>query len=377
MKVIRSLTLVAALLASSNLGYAQSRPVQAGTIPAVAETIASGLENPWSLEFLPDGAVLITERPGRLRILENGRLSAPVAGVPRVYANGQGGLLDVALSNDFASSGTIFFSYAEPGTGGAGTAIARATLLRGETPRLENVRTIFSMAKKSGTSHHFGSRIVVAPDGNLFFTIGDRGDGERAQDFADHAGAVLRIAPDGSIPDGNPWADGADGLPELWSKGHRNPQGAAWDPLTASLWTVEHGARGGDEINQPQAGLNYGWPVISYGRHYSGFKIGIGTEAEGYEQPLFYWDPSIAPSGMAVYGGAMFPEWQGDLLVGALRAELLARLERDESGNIVGEERMFEGVFGRIRDVKVAPDGAIWFITDESNGAVVRISREG
>ncbi|MBO6901118.1 MAG: PQQ-dependent sugar dehydrogenase [Rhizobiaceae bacterium] len=374
-KILILALFTAAWLASAEFAAAHRRAIQAGAIPATAETMAAGLENPWSLEFLPDGAALVTERPGRLRILEKGELSAPLSGVPQVADSGQGGLLDLALANDFASSGTIYMSYAEPGPGGAGTAIARATLVRGETPALQNVRIIFSMEKKSGAGQHFGSRIVVAPDGTLFFTIGDRGDRERAQDFSDHAGAVLRIAPDGSIPAGNPWPGEAEIQPELWSKGHRNPQGAVWDPLTESLWTVEHGARGGDEVNQPQAGLNYGWPVISYGRHYSGLKIGVGTEAEGYEQPLFYWDPSIAPSGMTVYDGDMFPEWQGDFLIGALRAELVVRLERDANGNIVGEERLFDGFFGRIRDVKVAPDGAIWLLTDESDGSVIRVSR--
>ncbi|MBO6726608.1 MAG: PQQ-dependent sugar dehydrogenase [Rhizobiaceae bacterium] len=373
MKPLHTFALAAAVqFAAAGLAEAQTRNLQAGAYEAQAQVMASGLENPWALEFLPDGAALITERPGRMRILQNGALSQPLKGVPKVFDSGQGGLLDVALANDFATSGTIYISFAEPG---AGTAIARATLVRGDAPALQNVRTIFSMDKKTRSSHHFGSRIVVAPDGNLFFTIGDRGDRPRAQDFGDHAGAVLRIAPDGSIPADNPWADGRDALAELWSKGHRNPQGAVWDPLTASLWTVEHGARGGDEINQPQAGLNYGWPVISYGRHYSGFKIGVGTEAEGYEQPQFYWDPSIAPGGMDVYDGEMFPEWQGDLLVGALKAQLVARVDRDEGGRVLGEERMFEGEFGRIRDVKVAPDGAVWLVTDESNGAVIRISR--
>lgn len=364
-----------ALVAGIGPASGQSAAVNAGAISATAEIVARGLEHPWALEFLPDGAALITERPGRLRLLQEGQLSAPLDGVPEVHADGQGGLLDVALANDFAASGTIFLSFSQAGTGGAGTAIARATLVRDGEPRLENVETIFSMANKTRVGRHFGSRIVPAPDGTLFFTIGDRGDGERAQDMGDHAGAVLRIASDGSVPPDNPWADATGSQPELWSKGHRNAQGAVWDPLTDSLWTVEHGARGGDEINRPQAGLNYGWPVISYGRHYSGGKIGVGTEAEGYEQPLYYWDPSIAPSGMAVYDGDMFPEWQGDLLVGALRAQLLARLDRNESAEIVGEERMFEGAFGRIRDVKVAPDGALWLLTDQNNGAVVRVSR--
>ena len=328
------------------------------------------------MAFLPDGALLVTERPGALLMVKDGVISAPVGGVPKVAAIGQGGLLDVAPAPDFETSGTIFLSYAEPGPGGQGTAVARARLVRQEsTARLEDVRVIFSMAKKTRAGQHFGSRLVPRPDGTLFITTGERGDGERAQDMFDHAGAVIRINQDGSIPADNPYADAKDGMPELWSKGHRNPQGAAWDPVTDSLWIVEHGARGGDEVNRPLPGRNYGWPVVAYGRHYSGFKIGIGTAAPGYEQPEYFWDPSIAPSGIAVYDGDMFPAWRGDVLVGALKFQLLARLDRDAKGGIVKEERLFQGAFGRIRDVEVAPDGAVWLITDEDPGAIIRLSR--
>jgi glucose/arabinose dehydrogenase len=254
--------------------------------------------------------------------------------------------------------------------------VARARLVRdGGQARLEGVQTIFSMNRKTRAGQHFGSRLVFRPDGTLFVTTGDRGDGDRAQDFTDHAGAVLRIRPDGGIPADNPFAGRADALGEIWSKGHRNVQGAALDRRSGALWTVEHGARGGDELNRPEAGRNYGWPVISYGRHYSGFKIGVGTEAPGYEQPVWYWDPSIAPSGLAIYDGDMFPEWRGDFLVGALKYRLLSRLERDGGSGIAREERLFEGRFGRIRDVNVAPDGSIWLLTDEDDGAIVRISR--
>jgi glucose/arabinose dehydrogenase len=364
-----------AMLAASPT-FAETQEFDAGGIAVDAETIASGLEHPWGLAFLPDGGLIVTERPGRIRLIAHGAVSEPVAGVPDVAARGQGGLLDVAIAPDFAETGTIFFTFSEPGKGGAGTALARASLVRqGDRPRLRNVDVIFRMARKTRTSHHFGSRIVVMPDGTLMVTTGDRGNDERAQDMQDSAGAVIRVNADGSIPADNPSPDGSKQLPEIWSKGHRNVQGAAYDPLTRGLITAEHGSKGGDEVNRPEAGKNYGWPVITYGVDYSGEKIGIGTEAPGYEQPLYYWDPSIAPSGLAVYEGEMFPEWKDDLLVGALKFELLARLERDASGAIGKEERMFEGAFGRIRDVKVAADGAIWLLTDEDDGQIIRISR--
>ena len=353
-----------------------------GSLPATAQNsigvdvdvIVDGLRNPWGLDFLPDGGAIVTERPGQIRLLADGRLSDPIDGVPEVAARGQGGLLDVAVSPRFADDSLIFFSFSEPGSGGAGTAVARAKLVReGDGARLEDVRTIFSINKKTGTTRHFGSRLVFAPDGTLFITTGDRGEGERAQDMQDHAGAVIRINPDGSVPADNPKPDGW--LPELWSKGHRNIQGAAIDPATGALLTVEHGAMGGDEINRPEAGKNYGWPVISYGRDYSGAKLGVGTQAPGYEQPLHYWDPSIAPSGMAVYDGAMFPEWKGDLLVGSLKFAYLARLDRDAIGAIGQETKLVDGEYGRIRDVNVAPDGSVWLLTDESDGAIIRLSR--
>ena len=343
-----------------------------------AEILARGLENPWALAFLPDGAAIVTERPGRMRILSGGRLSAPLSGVPRVAASGQGGLLDIAIAPDFEQSNRVYFTFSEPSQGGAGTAVARATLVRdGDGGRLENVEAIFSMSIKSSARQHFGSRLAFHPDGTLFVTTGDRGKADRAQDMNDHAGAVLRINPYGTIPADNPSPDGSAHLPEIWSKGHRNIQGAVYDPITGALWTTEHGARGGDELNRPQAGLNYGWPVISYGRHYTGGRIGIGTRAEGYEQPVMYWDPSIAPSGLAVYEGDMFPAWRGDFLSGALAYQLVARIKRDDAGAVIGEERMFERQFGRIRDVRVAPDGSVWLVTDEANGAVIRLSAGG
>ncbi|MFP1632348.1 PQQ-dependent sugar dehydrogenase [Zhengella sp. ZM62] len=368
--------LAAAGLLAAASAFAQTTTHETSAGPVTATVMTDGLSHPWGMAFLPDGSVLVTEREGRLRLFADGALSAPISGVPEVADTGQGGLLDVALASDFAETGTIFLSFSEPGRGGQGTAIARARLVRdGAPPRLEDVRVIFTMAAKTRSGRHFGSRIVPAPDGTIFFTIGDRGDDDRAQDMNDHAGAVLRINPDGSVPRDNPWT-GQDGTrPELWSKGHRNPQGATWDPVTDSLWITEHGARGGDELNQPQRGRNYGWPVISYGAHYSGAKIGVGSEAPGYEQPEFYWDPSIAPSGLTVYDGTMFPEWQGDFLAGALKFQLVSRVERGANGEIGPEERIFEGAFGRIRDIEVASDGAIWLITDEDPGQLVRIAR--
>jgi glucose/arabinose dehydrogenase len=362
-------------LSATTCAMTQPREIDAGGIPVDADTVASGLRHPWGLDFLPDGGAIVTERPGRMRLIAaDGALSDPIDGVPKVVARGQGGLLDVAIAPDFAGTGTIFFTYSEPGEGGQGTALARARLVRDSgSARLEDVEVIFRMARKTGTTHHFGSRVVVMPDGTLMVTTGDRGQGKRAQDVEDSAGAVIRINADGSVPRDNPRPDGW--LPELWSKGHRNIQSAAYDPVTRGLITVEHGARGGDEVNRPEAGKNYGWPVISYGVDYSGAKIGVGTAAPGYEQPLFYWDPSIAPSGLAVYDGDMFPEWRGDVLVGSLKFALLSRLDRDERGTIGEEERMFEDEFGRIRDVNVAPDGSIWLLTDEEDGAVIRISR--
>lgn len=365
---------VALALTTSFAAAGERRELVAGDVAIVAETVATGLDHPWGMDFLSDGAVLVSERPGTMRIIENGRLSPPLAGLPEVFARGQGGLLDVAIAPDHSRSGLIYFTFAEPGAGGAGTALARARLDR-KAGRLDAVEIVFRVKRKSSGGVHFGSRIVFAPDGTLFLTLGERGDRDRAQDFFDAAGSVVRLNPDGSVPSGNPFADGKSGLPELWSKGHRNPQGSIWDSVTGGLLTVEHGAMGGDEVNSPKAGRNYGWPVITYGRDYTGLKIGDGTEKAGYEQPLWYWDPSIAPSGLAVYDGDMFPEWRGDLLVGALKFALLSRLDRDGNGKILEEHRYFEGEFGRIRDVNVAPDGAIWLLTDESDGRAIRLTR--
>ncbi|ULR45221.1 PQQ-dependent sugar dehydrogenase [Rhizobium sp. K102] len=343
--------------------------------PAVrVEKLADGLDHPWAVEALPGGGYIVTERPGRMRIIRDGKLSDPIANVPKVSARGQGGLLDLALAPDFATSRKLYFTAAMANDQGSGTRAFSAKLSADEK-KLEAVTPVFGMRRFTSTNIHYGSRIAIARDGTLFISVGDRGDHDRSQDWQDNAGAIIHINADGSIPADNPFKDGGKALPEIWSKGHRNPQGITFDAKDGKLYTVEHGARGGDEINQPEAGKNYGWPIITYGRDYSGAEIGEGTAKEGLEQPLQYWDPSIAPGALAVYRGAMFPEWDGDFLVAALKFQLLSRMQRDESGAFVAEERLFEGDYGRIRDVVVAPDGALLMVTDEDDGALLRVSR--
>ncbi|MGY5775671.1 PQQ-dependent sugar dehydrogenase [Rhizobium sp. LEGMi135b] len=338
------------------------------------ETVATGLEHPWAVDVLPDGAYLVTERTGRMRLVRDGKVSAPISGVPEVYARGQGGLLDIALDPKFSSNRTLYFTASVAGEGGSGTAVFHARLSPDEK-QLTDVKRIFLMNKLSRGNIQYGSRIAIGRDGSLFVSLGDRGQQDRAQDFHDDAGSIIHIEADGSIPANNPFKDGKRALPEIWSKGHRNPQGITFDSATNRLYTVEHGAKGGDEINTPEAGRNYGWPIISYGVNYSGTKIGIGTAKAGMEQPRFYWDPSIAPGAGVVYRGKMFPEWNGDFLVTALKFELLSRLSQDGKGKITEQERMFDGKFGRLRDITVAPDGALLITTDEDNGALLRVSR--
>jgi len=341
----------------------------------VAKVFASGLENPWGLQFLPDGRLLVTERPGRLRIVsKDGRLSPAVAGVPKVLAQGQGGLLDVRLANDFQVSGLLFLSYSEAREGGrVGTTVARARLVTDASGgRLEGVTPIFRQQPAGSTTFHFGSRIVQATDGSLFITTGDRGDmRSQVQDPTTHIGKVIRITPDGAPAMREPAMPGWKA--EVWSMGHRNIQGAAIDPATGKLWTVEHGARGGDELNQPERGRNYGWPIITYGRDYSGVTIGEGTARNGLEQPVYYWDPSIATSGLAIYDGAMFPAWTGNILVGGLSGAQLSRLVMD-GGKVVAEEKLLTDRGDRVRDVRVGPDGAVWVLLDECDGKVLRLT---
>ncbi len=333
-------------------------------------TVAEGLKSPWSLAWLPDGRMLVTEKPGRLRIITNGHVGAPVKGLPQIENIGQGGLLDVAVDPDFAANRLIYFSYVEPGRGGVGTSLARARLAGNE---LTDVKVIFRQQPKSRGGRHFGSRIVIARDGTLFITTGDRGQREKAQNTAINRGQIIRINKDGSIPDNNPFIGKKGFRPEIFSYGHRNPQGAALHPVTGKLWIHEHGAKGGDEINIPLAGKNYGWPVIAYGTHYTGEKIGIGTRKKGMQQPIYYWDPSIAPSGMAFYTGDKFPKWKGNLLVGALKFRMLVRLEL-KGEKIISEERILKGLKTRIRDVRQGPDGYIYLLTNARNSKILRIS---
>ena len=353
-------------------GPAQRSPRPAATEGVIrVETVAEGLVNPWGLEILPDGRFLVTERPGRLRIVErNGTLSSPIAGLPEIAVRGQGGLLDVTLDPGFARNRTIYISFSEPGEGGSGTSVLRARLGEG---RLDSVRVIYRQQPKVGSSSHFGSRVVVAPDGKLFITQGDRASyRSEAQNLGSLIGKVVRINPDGSVPRDNPFVGRSGARPEIWSYGHRNVQAAALDP-SGRLWTVEHGARGGDELNHPEAGKNYGWPVITYGRDYSGASIGEGTAKAGMEQPVYYWDPVIAPSGMTFYTGDAFRDWKGSALIGGMSPGRLVRLTLRD-GKVASETQYLGDLGERIRDVRQGPDGLVDVVTDSSNGRLLRLS---
>jgi aldose sugar dehydrogenase len=337
-----------------------------------ADTVASGLEHPWGVDFLPDGRFLVTERPGRLRIIDaKGVISPPVTGVPAVHAVGQGGLLDVTVAPDFATSRTVYLSYAELDDSRlSGTAVAKGTL---NGNALENVQVIYRQLPKMRGGGHFGSRVVVARDGNLFITQGDRMLWrDSAQSMSAGLGKVVRIKPDGSIPADNPFVKTTGARPEIWSLGHRNMQGGALDPATGQLWTVEHGARGGDELNHPQAGKNYGWPVITYGMDYSGAKIGIGAVKDGMEQPVYFWDPVIAASGLTFYTGDKYPGWKGNVFVGSMTPGALVRLEMS-NGAVTKETRYLGELKSRVRDVQQGPDGLLYIVTDLDNGSLLRI----
>lgn len=376
-----TLTAVPATLAvvPPSLASQTEAPAPDRSVTVRAEVVATGLEHPWALAFLPDRRMLVTERPGRLRIVStDGTLSPPVTGLPDIVARGQGGLLDVVLDPRFTDNQFIYFAFSEPRSGdGSGTAVARARLVASPGAsggKLENVQIIFRQEPSVPSFMHYGSRLAFAPDGRLFVTLGDRNSyRERAQTLDNHFGKVVRIEPDGTIPPDNPFVGKAGALPAVWSYGHRNVQAAAVHPETGRLWTIEHGARGGDEINVPEPGKNYGWPVISYGREYSGAKIGTGTNQPGMEQPLYFWDPSIAPSGMAFYTGDAVPEWKGDVFVGALVRRHLARLVLKD-GRVVAEERLLTDRSDRIRDVRQGPDGLLYVVTDSRNGEILRVS---
>jgi glucose/arabinose dehydrogenase len=331
--------------------------------------LVEGLEHPWGLAFLPDGRMLVTERPGRLRIIADGRLDPdPVSRTPAVKDSGQGGLLDVVPHPQFADNQLIYLTYASPGDGGAATAVARGRLVGN---RLENVEEIYVALPRDSGGRHFGSRLLFR-DGYLFLTAGERGDPDRAQELSDPAGSIIRLHEDGSVPTDNPFVADPEARPEIYAFGNRNPQGMTLEPATGRIYAVEHGPKGGDELNLIEPGTNYGWPVITYGRSYAGFKIGDGVEKEGMAQPVHYWVPSISPSGLLIYDGDHFPAWRGSFFIGALSAELLTRLEVTD-GWTVAEERLLEDLEERIRDVRQGPDGLIYLLTDHSDGMLLRI----
>ena len=361
----RILGLVATLAAAPAL--AQGLSTQAG--PMRIEPVVQGLDTPWAFGFLPDGTILITERDGRLLARRPDGTLAELTGLPDIAADGQGGLLDLLVPRDFATRGEIFLTYAKPQGRGSGTAVLRARV-DADSAALRDVTTIFEIAPGSGGGRHFGSRIVEAQDGRLFVTVGDRGDDDSAQDRSRHNGSVLRLTRDGAPAPGNPFLSEPGVLPEIYSYGHRNPQGAALDSA-GQLWVNEHGARGGDEVNRVAPGVNYGWPVIAYGRHYSGLKIGEGTSKPGLAQPEMYWDPSIAPSGMTFYDGTV-TDWRGDAFVGSLKFDYIARLDGSPLREV---EQLHAPETARVRDIRTGPDGALWFLS-EGNGALYRVVAE-
>jgi aldose sugar dehydrogenase len=363
-------TLVAATVFVSSIAFAAERPrtVETQSGPIAVETVASGLVDPWSLAFLPDGRMLVTERAGRVRIVtRQGTVSAPLSGVPPVYSSGQGGLLDIALAPDFPTSRFVYFSFGEPGEGGASTAVARARLA---DDRLQDTTVIFRAVPKTGGGAHFGSRLAFGGDGTLFVTTGERFRFDPSQDLSTHMGKVLRLNADGSVPSDNPFVGRPNVRPEIWSLGHRNVEGAAIHPQTGRLWTHEMGPAGGDELNITEAGRNYGWPLVSWGKHYDGRDIPDPPTRPDFAQSIRHWTPVIAPSGMAFYSGDAIPSWKGNLLIGGLVARAIVRLTLNGQ-QVAGEERLSLG--GRVRDVRQGPDGAVYAI-DETNGVILRLS---
>jgi len=357
-----------ALMACSQQGVAKEDMIDTKKGQIKVETVAKGLERPWGLAFLPDGRMLVTEKAGSLRIVgKDGAISDPVKGVPKVVSQGQGGLLDVALDPDFATNGLVYLSYSEPGEGGAGTAVARGKLGSGS---LDNVEVIFRQKPKVDGGNHFGSRFAFSPDGKLFVTLGDRFKFDPAQDLASHVGKIVRINPDGSVPDDNPFVGQEGRLPEIWSYGHRNAQGAAIHPETGKLWETEFGPLGGDELNIPEAGKNYGWPLVSWGKHYDGTDIPDPPTRPEFTDAIYHWNPVISPSGITFYTADAIPGWKGNLLIAGLSSEAIVRLELDGE-KVAGEERIQMGT--RIRDVAQGPDGAVYALTDE-DGDILKLT---
>jgi glucose/arabinose dehydrogenase len=356
----------AALVAGEAMAQEATVETQAG--PVAVETVADGLEHPWAIAFLPDGRLLVTEQPGRLRVLgSDGSLSEPLAGTPEVSAQGQGGLMDVAPAPDFTTSGQVYLSFAEAGEGGATTALGRGRLADG---RIEDFAVIFRQEPKVSGHNHFGNRIAFAPDGRLFLALGERFKFDPAQDLADHLGTVVRLEPDGSVPDDNPFVGREGARPEIWSYGHRNIEAAAFHPDTGALWIAEMGPQGGDELNRPEAGRNHGWPVLSWGEHYDGTDIPDPPTRPEFADAVLHWTPVISPSGMVFYTGDLFPAWRGSALIGGLTAQALVRVAI-EGGDAREAERIPLGA--RVRDVAQAPDGSVYAITDEDDGKILRL----
>jgi len=365
----RLLRASAALMLMAQPGLAEDTMIDTKQGAIKVETVAGGLDHPWGLTFLPDGRMLVTERPGRLRLVaQDGKISEPLKGVPEVFAEGQGGLLDVALDPNFGSNGVVYLSYSELGEGGAGTAVARAKL--GDNG-LDDVQVIFRQEPKVDGGNHFGSRLAFSPDGKLFVTLGERFKFAPAQDLGTHLGKVVRINSDGSVPQDNPFVGQKGALPEIWSYGHRNPQGAAIHPETGKLWENEFGPLGGDELNIPAAGANYGWPVVSWGKHYNGTDIPDPPTHPEFADAIYHWNPVISPSGMTFYTADAIPGWKGNLLIGGLSSEAIVRLVLDGE-KVTEEERIPMGT--RIRDVSQGPDGAVYALTDEGDGKILRLT---
>ena len=355
----------------SQQGLAADRAIDTEAGRIKVETVVNGLDHPWGLAFLPDGRILVTERPGQLRLVsKDGGLSEPLAGVPKVFAKGQGGLLDVVLDPDFKANRLVYLSYAEPGEGGASTAVARGKLT---DDGLKDVEIIFRQVPKVNGGNHFGSRLAFAPDGKLFVTLGERFQFTPAQDLSNDLGKIVRLNPDGSVPTDNPFVGRNDARPEIWSYGHRNPQGAAVHPKTGKLWESEFGPMGGDELNIPEAGANYGWPVVSWGKHYDGRSIPEPPTQPEFADAIYHWTPVISPSGMTFYTGEAIPGWRDNLLIGGLSSEAIVRLTLDGE-SVTAEERILMGT--RIRDVAQAPDGSVYALTDEDNGKILRLTLE-